>query len=129
MSYENFTIKDEILSYMGKCFDFPIRNLLKKLGATDEQLNDSSPYLASLGARMILSDFICGRNNDWTYNLTYQAVLSLKQFTLILQDITIKGKVSDFLDNPTQDTAQKAIQEFLNFEAKHSAKETIEKIR
>lgn len=126
MAYKDFNIIDTLLSLVGFILDEPTKELIKKTGITEEQINKTTPLLTSYFAKLILYDFIIGCSNFYSYDLYPGVIFSLKQFTLALNDISLKEKVSLFLQNPNIETAQEAIQEFSKFEVKHFSKEQID---
>lgn len=119
MAYQDFNFTDALLCLLGAALDKPVKDLIKKTGITEKQMNKTCPLLISYCAKVILYDFITGRTKDYSYTLYPSIIFSLKQFTLALNDISLKEKVSIFLNNPTINTAQNAISEFSRFDDKH----------
>lgn len=126
MSYQNFNFIDTLFSSIGVVLDRPIKELVKKAGITEDQLNKMGSLLTSYCAKVILHNFIVGRSKYYFYDLYPNIIFSLKQFTLALNDKLLKEKVSLFLENPTIETAQDAVQEFCKFDVKHFTQEQID---
>lgn len=126
MGYEDFTILDTIICGLGTMFDKPTRDIIKKTGITDKQLDTCGPILIYSLAKNILYDYINGKKNYFNYDLYPYAVFSLKQFILVLQDNDIKNKTSIFLKHPSIENAQDVIDELSKSEQKYFSQEAID---
>lgn len=112
MEYQDFNGWDHVAVMAGYYVDPATKELLKKRkNIGDRQLKVGGPLLMSVSAKTILEEYLAQR-----IELDKEKLFSLKQFTLLLGDNSVKKKVAEFLHCQSMTTAEAAWQSFAEYE-------------
>lgn len=124
MTYKDFTAED-------RAFCLAMEKVGETLSNTVLQNEQSKHYVGQIGflwaiqqAIEILSVYIISKEKDFTFELYDSTVSWLKFMTLSLKKQELEKVVSNFLKEPSLDTAQKVLQAY-NDLAERSATEIL----
>lgn len=124
MAYKDFTAED-------RAFCLSMEKVGETVSDTFLRNEKSKHYVSQIGfllaiqqAIEILSVYIINKEKDFTFELPDSGVELLKFATLSLKRQELENVVSDFLKEPSVNTAQKALQKYNNL-AEHSVAEIL----
>lgn len=124
MAYKDFTIKDKLCCFTVDKVCEIVANIFIRSDKNRRLISQCGLNCATLCAMQILYIYIQNKDEDLTFELSDIMVDLLKSATLSLNKQELENVVSDFLKEPSVNTAQKALKAYNNL-AEHRVVEIL----
>ena len=124
MAYKDFTAEDRAFCLSMEKVGETVSDIFLRNEKSKHYVSQIGFLLAIQQAIEILSVYIINKEKDFTFELPDSVVELLKSATLSLNKQEVENVVSDFLKEPSVNTAQKALKAYNNL-AKHSVVEIL----